>query len=250
MSQRPIELHYWPTPNGWKISIALEEMGLPYEVRWVNIGKGEQFRAEFLAISPNNRMPAIVDPDGPGGSPVSVFESGAILLYLGRKTGKLYPSDERGRIAVEQWVIWQVANLGPVMGQRNHFRNYAKRMVTDAAQLAYATNRFSNEANRLFGVIERQLLKHAFIAGEDYSIADIATSSWLGAVYDAGELDEFPRAKAWFETIKARPAVQKGRALGAERRIQLGDKEAAAQQAILFGQTAQTVADAAAKAKP
>jgi GSH-dependent disulfide-bond oxidoreductase len=250
MSHHPIELHYWPTPNGWKISIALEEMGLTYDVHWVNIGKGEQFRPEFLAISPNNRMPAIVDPDGPGGAPISIFESGAILQYLGRKTGKLYPKDERGRVNVDQWVMWQMANLGPVMGQRNHFKNYAKAIVQDPAQLSYAITRFGNEANRLFGVIERQLAKHAFIASDEYTIADIASWSWLGAAYDGGELDEFSHLKIWFEKIKARPAVQKGRALGAEKRVELGAKDAAAQRAILFGQTAGSVAAAAEKAKP
>jgi glutathione S-transferase len=249
MSQRPIELHYWPTPNGWKISIALEEMDLPYEIHYVNIGKGEQFQAGFLSISPNNRMPAIVDPDGPDGAPISVFESGAILTYLGRKTGKLYPQDERKRVAVEEWVVWQVANLGPVLGQRNHFKNYAKKIVDDPSQLTYATQRFSNEVNRLFGVIDRQLLKHAFIAGDDYSIADIATWSWLGSSYESGEFEDFPHTKTWFETIKARPAVQKGRALGADRRVQLDDKNAAAQRAVLFGQTAQSVSDAAKNAK-
>ncbi len=249
MSHHPIELHYWPTPNGWKISIALEEMGLPYDVHWVNIGKGEQFRPEFLAISPNNRMPAIVDPDGPGGAPISIFESGAILQYIGRKSGKLYPKDERGRANVDQWVMWQVANFGPALGQLYHFRNYAKAVVQDPAQLGYAITRFANEANRLFGVIERQLEKHAFIASDDYTIADIASWTWLGLAHDGGELDEFPHLKSWFEKIKARPAVQKGRALGADKQVELASKDEDSQRAVLFGQTAGTVSAAAQKAK-
>lgn len=154
-----------------------------------------------------------------------------------------------GRVAVEEWVVWQVANLGPVLGQRNHFKTYAKKIVEDPAQLTYATQRFSNETNRLFGVIERQLLKHAFIAGNDYSIADIATWPWLGSAYESGEFEEFPHTKTWFETVKARPAVQKGRALGADRRIEVTDKNAASLRAVLFDQTAQSVADAAKAAK-
>src|SRR3990170_4627211 len=149
MPQKPIELHYWPTPNGHKITIMLEECGLPYELKAVNISRGEQFKPEFLAIAPNNRMPAIVDPDGPGGKSISVFESGAILQYLGRKTGKFYPADERQRVEVEQWLFWQMANLGPKAGEANHFRNYA------AVKQDYAIERFGNELHRLYGVMNR-----------------------------------------------------------------------------------------------
>ena len=150
-TQHPIELHYWPTPNGWKVSIMLEECGLPYEIRPVNIGKGDQFKPEFLAISPNNRMPAIVDPDGPGGKPISVFESGAILQYLGRKTGQFYPSDERRRVAVDEWLFWQMGGFGPMLGQVHHFRIYAPQ------QVPYAIDRYTNEANRLYGVLNKRL---------------------------------------------------------------------------------------------
>src|SRR5205814_3838714 len=148
---KPIDLYYWPTPNGWKITIMLEECGLPYNIIPVNISKGEQFKPDFLAIAPNNRMPAIVDPEGPGGKPISVFESGAILQYLGRKTGKFYPADERARVAVDEWLFWQVGNLGPMAGQAHHFRIYAPEKIS------YAINRYTNECNRLYGVMNKQL---------------------------------------------------------------------------------------------
>jgi len=153
---QPIEIHYWPTPNGHKITIACEEMGLPYELKAVNIGRGDQFKPEFLAISPNNRMPAIVDPDGPDGQPISIFESGAILQYLGRKTGRFYPQNERERIKVDEWVFWQMANFGPNAGQRNHFRNYAPSFIHDQRQVAYGAIRYTNEVNRLYGVLDIQ----------------------------------------------------------------------------------------------
>ena len=167
MSERPIDLHFWPTPNGWKITIMLEECGLPYRVIPVNIGKGDQFKPEFLAIAPNNRMPAIVDPDGPGGEPISVFESGAILMYLGRKTGKFYPQDERGRVAVEEWLMWQMSGFGPMLGQTHHFRIYAPEKID------YAIERYTKEANRLYGVLNRRLEGRDYICG-DYTIADMA----------------------------------------------------------------------------
>ena len=148
---KPIELYFWPTPNGYKIPIMLEECGLPYDIRLVDIGKGDQFKPEFLAISPNNRMPAIVDPDGPGGAPISVFESGAILQYLGRKTGRFYPAEERARVEVEQWLYWQVGGLGPMAGQCHHFRNYASEKIP------YAIDRYVNEVHRLYGVMEKRL---------------------------------------------------------------------------------------------
>src|ERR1700753_1313549 len=211
---KPIELYYWPTPNGWKISIALEEMKLPYTLVPVNIGKGEQFEPAFLKISPNNRMPAIVDPAGPGGKPISVFESGAILQYLGRKTGKFYPTDERKRVAVDEWLFWQMGGLGPMTGQANHFLNYAK----DGND--YARERYVNEVHRLLGVMNKRLAAHPFLAGA-YSIADMACWGWVvGAsrMHDLGK--EFPHVKAWRDKIGARPAVDRGFKLARELREQ------------------------------
>lgn len=204
----PIELFYWPTPNGWKISIMLEECGLPYVVRSVNIGKGEQFRPEFLAISPNNRMPAIIDPDGPGGRPLSVFESGAILQYLGRKTGKFYPADERQRVLVDEWLFWQVSGLGPMAGQAHHFRIYA------AEKLPYAIERYTNEVARLYGVMDRRLAESPWLA-DDYSIADIATYGWARLWERQGQdIAAFPHVRRWLSQIEARPAVKRGLAPG------------------------------------
>lgn len=229
-SSYPIELYYWPTPNGWKISIMLEETGLPYEVRFVDIGKGEQFKPEFLSISPNNRMPAIVDPDGPDGKPISVFESGAILQYLGRKTGKFYPTDERGRVEVDQWLFWQMGGLGPMAGQAHHFRNYAPEKIP------YGIDRYTNEVNRLYGVLNKRLADREFIAG-DYSIADMASVGWIKPYKNQGQdIEDFPHLKRWFETVMARPAVVKGMALGQERRSNLADDKDA--QKVLFGQRA------------
>ncbi|MGH6827537.1 MAG: glutathione S-transferase family protein [Rhizomicrobium sp.] len=222
-----IELYYWPTPNGWKISIALEEMQLAYVMRPVNIGKGEQFAASFLKISPNGRMPAILDPDGPGGAPISVFESGAILQYLGRKSGKLYPAEERARVQVEEWLYWQVGGLGPMAGQAFHFLNY----VTE--DLAYPKKRYGDEVHRLFGVMNTRLAGREFLAG-NYSIADIAGWGWVTAAMSFQKLDEFPHLKAWQERMSARPAVKKGRALGAELRRPPNDEE----KKVLFGQRA------------
>jgi GST-like protein len=188
-SKLPIELYYWPTPNGWKISIMLEECGLPYVVRPVDISKGEQFSRQFLAISPNNRMPAILDPNGPGGRPISVFESGAILQYLGRKTGQFYPRDERARVAVDEWLFWQMGGLGPMAGQANHFRRYAPEKI------AYAIDRYTNEVNRLFGVMNTRLATREFLAGR-YSIADMACVGWVRLAERMGqELAQFPHLK-------------------------------------------------------
>lgn len=232
MAQRPIALHYWPTPNGHKITIMLEECGLPYEIVPVNIGRGEQFKPEFLAISPNNRMPAIVDPDGPGGAPISVFESGAILQYLGRKTGKFYPSDERRRVEVEEWLFWQMAGLGPMAGQAHHFRNYAPEKVP------YGIARYTNEVNRLYGVMNTRLADRAYLAG-DYSIADMASYPWVRPYKNQGQdLAEFPNLERWYQRMRARPAVAKGVKVGEELRSQYNlatDKDA---QVILFGQRA------------
>ena len=229
VTQQPIELHYWPTPNGWKISIMLEECGLPYLVKLVNIGKGDQFSPQFLAISPNNKMPAIVDPDGPGGEPISVFESGAILQYLGRKTGRFYPSDERGRVEVEQWLFWQVSGLGPIAGQTHHFRIYAPEPIP------YAVDRFTNEARRLYGVLDRRLADRAFLAG-DYSIADMATYPWARLWERQGQdIAAFPHLRRWLDACAARPAVQRGIAVNAQDRKSL-DLNDPAVRAVLFGQ--------------
>ncbi|MGQ0534403.1 MAG: glutathione S-transferase family protein [Caulobacteraceae bacterium] len=247
---QPIELYFWPTPNGLKISIALEEMELPYVIKPVAIGKGEQFKPSFLAISPNNRMPAIIDPDGPGGEPISVFESGAILQYLGRKTGKFYPKDERKRIEVDEWLIWQVANIGPMFGQASHFRNYAPNLVDDAAKIAYSVARYNNEVNRLLGVLERRLEGRDFVAGE-YSIADMACYPWVkGAPRYGQDMSAFPRVQAWLDRIAARPAVQRAVAVGAELRRPPpapGSAEQKEAAKALFGQTAQSVKDAMSK---
>jgi GSH-dependent disulfide-bond oxidoreductase len=228
---RPIELFYWPTPNGWKISIMLEECRLPYVVRPVDISKGEQFAPEFLAISPNNRIPAIVDPNGPGGRPISVFESGAILQYLGRKTGKFYPRDERSRVAVDEWLFWQMGGLGPMAGQATHFRRYAPEPVP------YALARYTDEVNRLLGVMNTRLAKRAFLAGR-YSIADIACVGWVRLAERAGqELAQFPHLKRWFETIRARDAVKRAFAIRVEAASAVDPRDPKV-RAILFGQRA------------
>ena len=232
MAQRPIDLYYWPTPNGHKITIMLEECGLPYAIKPVNIGKGDQFKPEFLAISPNNRMPAIVDPDGPGGKPISVFESGAILQYLGRKTGKFYPADERARVAVDEWLFWQMGGLGPMAGQAHHFRNYAPEKI------AYGIDRYTNEVNRLYGVMNTRLADRDYLAGA-YSIADMASYPWVRPYKNQGQdLGEFPHLEKWFQRMRARPAVAKAVKIGEELRNNYNlatDKEA---QAVLFGQRA------------
>jgi GST-like protein len=227
----PIDLYYWPTPNGWKITIALEEMGLPYAVKPVNIGKGDQFKPEFLAIAPNNKMPAIVDPEGPGGAPISVFESGAILLYLGRKTGLFYPSDERGRAAVEEWLFWQMGGFGPMLGQNHHFRHYAPERIP------YAFDRYTNETHRLYGVLNKRLAHHAFVAGA-YSVADMAILGWAKLWERQGmDLAEFPNVKRWLDGLLARPAVQRGLAVAAELRDTTAQTDPKARE-ILFGQRA------------
>jgi GSH-dependent disulfide-bond oxidoreductase len=229
---RPIDLYYWPTPNGWKITIFLEEAGLPYNVRYVNIARGEQFEPDFLAIAPNNRMPAIVDPDGSDGAPISIFESGAILMYLGRKTGRFYPTEERARVEVEQWLMWQMANFGPMLGQTHHFRNYADEKIS------YAIQRYENEADRLYGVLDTRLKDREFVAG-DYSIADMAIIGWArGHARQGIEIHEFPHVARWLDMMLARPAVQRAFEVGKERRTALeSDAEA---KRILFGQRRRT----------
>ncbi|MER2268641.1 glutathione S-transferase N-terminal domain-containing protein [Methylobacterium oxalidis] len=201
---RPIDVHTWSTPNGWKIPIMLEECGLPYRVVPVNIGKGEQMAPDFLRLSPNNKIPAIVDPDGPGGEPITVFESGAILQYLGRKTGLFYPADERARVAVDEWLFWQVGGFGPMLGQAHHFRIYAQEKIP------YAIERFTAEANRLYGVLDRRLAGRDYLAG-DYSIADMATLTWAKFHEKQGiDVGALPNLKAWLGRVLARPAVQRG----------------------------------------
>jgi len=202
--QEPIDLYYWATPNGWKISIMLEECALPYKVHFVNIGKGDQFKPSFLKIAPNNRMPAIVDPNGPGGKPISVFESGAILQYLGRKTGKFYPKDERARVEADEWLFWQMAGLGPMAGQAHHFRLYAPEKIP------YAIERYTNEVRRLYGVLEKKLTGRKYICG-DYSIADMACIGWARPWERQGmDPNDFPNVKAWRERVMKRPAVVRG----------------------------------------
>jgi GST-like protein len=208
---KPIAFYYWTTPNGWKVAIMLEECGLPYVVHPVNIAKREQFGAEFLAISPNNKIPAIVDPEGPGTQPIAVFESGAILQYLGRKTGKFYPAGERERVEVDEWLFWQVGGLGPMAAQAHHFRLFAPEKIP------YAVERFTTECTRLYGVMDRQLAAHPYLAGSNYSIADIASIGWASAWERQGQdPKQFPNVKRWIEQVKARPAVQHGLALAAE----------------------------------
>lgn len=230
---QPIELHYWPTPNGWKISILLEELGVPYDLKLVDIGKGDQFKPEFLAIAPNNRMPAIVDPEGPGGAPISVFESGAILQYLGRKFGQFYPADERGRVEVEEWLMWQMGGFGPMLGQNHHFRIYAPEKIE------YAMTRYLNETHRLYGVLNKRLEGRDFVAAGQYTIADMAIIGWAQGWERQGmDLEEFPNVKAWKARLEARPAVQRGLAVGREERekLQLADNKDA--QNVLFNQRA------------
>lgn len=201
---RPIDLYFWPTPNGKKITIMLEELAVPYELHFVNIGKGEQFKPEFLAISPNNRIPAIVDPEGPDGKPISIFESAAIMMYLGRKFGKFYPQDERSRVVVEEWLMWQMGNVGPMFGQANHFRHYAPEKVP------YAITRYTNEVHRLYRVLNTRLEGRDFVADE-YSIADMALIGWMRDMERYGvEANEFPNAKKWIDRLQARPATARG----------------------------------------
>ena len=232
VQDQPIDLYFWPTPNGWKISIMLEECGLPYRVIPVNIAKAEQFRPEFLAISPNNRMPAIVDPAGPGGQPISVFESGAILQYLGRKTGQFYPADERARVAVDEWLAWQVGNLGPIAGQTHHFRLYAPEPIP------YAVARFTDECNRLYGVMNRRLAEHPYLAGDAYTIADMACVGWASRWERQGQdPGQFPQVRRWLDAVRARPAVQRGMHIWIEEagRVDMRDPQV---RAVLFNQRA------------
>ena len=227
----PIELFYWPTPNGWKISIALEEMGLPYSVTLIDIGKGAQFDPEFLKIAPNNRMPAITDPEGPDGAPISIFESGAILQYLARKTGQFGGRTERERVAVEQWLMWQMGGVGPMAGQAHHFLTYAPAM-DPPNDLPYAKDRYRREVGRLYGVLDRQLARTPFVAG-DYSIADMAIWPWAQNWKGQQQvLDDKPNFARWLSEVGARPAVIAGKAVAADKRSSIQNDKAA--QDILF----------------
>jgi len=223
----PIDLYYWPTPNGWKVSIMLEEAEIPYNVIPVNISAGDQFKPEFLEISPNNKMPAIVDPDGPDGQPIALFESGAILLYLADKTGRFIPSNPRDRYTVVQWLMFQMGGVGPMLGQAHHFRQYAPE------QIPYAIDRYTNEATRLYRVLDKQLGQVEYVAG-DYSIADMAIFPWILPYERQGQnLADYPNLKRWFDAINERPAVQRGLALLREQRVNPNMDEKARE--ILFG---------------
>jgi GST-like protein len=230
-----IDLYYWTTPNGHKITIFLEEAGLPYRMVPVNISRGEQFKPEFLRISPNNRIPAIVDnAPAAGGRPVSVFESGAILQYLAEKTGKFLPKDLHGRVEVMQWLFWQMGGLGPMAGQNHHFGQYAPEKIP------YAIERYAKETNRLYGVLDKRLADREFVAG-DYSIADMASYPWIVPYERQGQkLDDFPNVKRWFETIRARPAIMRAYELAKKINVQptVGEES----KSVLFGQTAATAA--------
>ena len=224
-----IEVFTWPTPNGHKVHIMLEECGLVYEPIPVNIGSGDQFKPEFLAISPNNKIPAITDPQGPDGKPVSLFESGAILLYLAAKTGKFLPKTDREKFEELQWLMFQMGGVGPMLGQAHHFRMYAPEKI------GYAIDRYSNEAKRLYGVIDRRLAKSRYLGGKSYSIADIATFPWLRSWENQGiVLGDYPHLEKWFNEIAARPAVQRGVKVFAELRKPVRTD---AEREVLFGKT-------------
>jgi len=226
-----IDLYTWPTPNGWKIHVMLEECGLEYRAHAVDIGKGEQHEPEFLAISPNNRIPAIVDQDGPGGEPISIFESGAILIYLAEKTGRFYGHDSRERTEINQWLMWQMGGVGPMLGQNHHFVKYAPE------QIPYAQTRYINETARLYGVADKQLGKNAYIAGADYSIADMACYGWM-SLWEGQKQDisNFPNVARWLDELGARPALQRGMALFREKRRNFAKVDSA--QEKLFGNKA------------
>lgn len=237
-----IDLHYWPTPNGWKVSIMLEECGLDYTIVPVDIGGGDQFTSAFLRISPNNRMPAIVDhePVG-GGEPLAIFESGAIVEYLAEKTGRFLPTDTAGKYRTLQWVHWQMANLGPMMGNANHFKNYGKNLAEDPKQLEYGTKRFVGEVDRLSGVMDAQLSVNRYLAGAEYTIADMITWPWaflIDRIIDESVWDHFPHLKRWVDEVGERPAVYTGRRAGKELgQRELSDAEEKARRELLFNQT-------------
>lgn len=230
IQNQPVDVYYAATPNGHKVTIMLEELGVPYALHFVRIGRGDQFKPEFLAISPNNKIPAIVDPEGPGGSPISVFESGAILKYLGLKFGQFYPTNLRAQVTVDEWLFWQVAGFGPMLGQNNHFSRYASEKIP------YAIKRYTDEAHRLYRVLDTRLRGRLYIA-DDYSIADIASIGWANGHANHGiDLAEFPDLAAWLERVNARPAVRRALAIKVppERETNLATDRTA--QAVLFGQ--------------
>jgi GSH-dependent disulfide-bond oxidoreductase len=232
-----IDLYYWTTPNGHKITMFLEEAGVPYRIIPIDIGKGDQFKPDFLRISPNNRIPAIIDhKPASGGKPISVFESGAILLYLAEKTGKFIPRDLQGRVEVLQWLFWQMGGLGPMAGQNHHFRNYVNEKIP------YAIDRYVKETNRLYGVLNKRLADRPFVAGPDYSIADMASYPWTVSHERQGQnLDDFPHLKRWFEAIRARPATVAAYARVKEVNPDSGRPMTEDEKKILFGQTAAVV---------
>lgn len=222
-----IDLYTWPTPNGHKIHILLEELGLAYKVHAIDIGKGEQFKPKFLKISPNNKIPALVDSDGPDGQPISLFESGAIMLYLAAKTGRFLPATDRAKYDVLQWLMFQMGGLGPMLGQAHHFRIYAPEKID------YAVNRYTNEAKRLYGVLDQQLKTKQWIAGGEYSIADMAIFPWLRSWQNQGiDWADYPHLKVWYDRISERPAVQKAVLVLADARKPLTDPKA---HQALFG---------------
>mgnify|MGYP003627666042 FL=1 len=224
-----IDLYSWPTPNGHKVHIMLEETGLAYTIHPVNIQKGDQFQPEFLKISPNNRIPAIIDQDGPGGKPYSLFESGAILIYLAEKTGKFLPTEPTAKYDTLQWLMWQMGGIGPMFGQAHHFRGYAP------VEIPYAVDRYTKEAGRLYGILDKRLGESAYLAGPDYTIADIATFPWTRSIDRQGHsLDDFPNVKRWSDAINARPGVAKGVTVLEDvrgERKPLSDEE----RAVMFG---------------
>jgi GST-like protein len=225
-----IAVYSWPTPNGHKVHIMLEECGLPYEAIPVNIGSGEQFKPDFLEISPNNKLPAIVDPKGPDGAPISLFESGAILVYLAGKTGRFLPAGDRAKYEVLQWLMFQMGGVGPMLGQCHHFRIYAPEKIP------YAIERYTNEARRLYGVIDKRLAQSAWLGGAEYSIADIATFPWLRSWQNQGvQLEDYPHLERWFYTIAERPAVQRALKVLADLRKPITEDPKARE--ILFGAT-------------
>jgi len=238
-----IDLYYSPTPNGWKISIMLEEAGMEYKVIPVNLGAGDQFKPEFLKISPNNRMPVIVDSDGPGGQEISVFESGAILMYLGEKSGKFFPQTAKDRMRVLEWLFWQIGGLGPMAGQVSHFVNYAPNFPGDHS---YSEKRYKNEYDRLLGVMNMVLEERDFLAGE-YSIADMASFPWVTAYkrYEV-DLDSFKNVRRWFDNIKSRPAVRKGMDVGKENR-NFGKGISKESLKTMFGQDSKSIKEEAEK---
>jgi len=227
--KRMITVYSWATPNGHKVHIMLEECGLPFRTVAVDIGAGDQFKPEFLAISPNNKIPALVDPDGPGGKPISLFESGAILLYLAAKTGRFMPEDLAARYEVLQWLMFQMGGVGPMLGQAHHFRLYAPEKIP------YAIDRYTNEARRLYGVLDKRIAKSRYIGGNEYSIADIAVFPWLRSWKNQGiDWNDFPHLKGWFDEIAARPAVVRGvEVLASQRKPFIDDKAREA----MFGKT-------------